>query len=175
MSEMLCDYTDKCIISFLDMYRNTQNNTKELGLINISQNAMKEIAEQFSVIANHYGLKLESCSEEIELEQYGVEHGHCIDCNLFEELLGCNLDLLKDKNQRLECGCAASIDIGMYNTCKNHCLYCYANYSQTTVNKNFEIHDPKSPLIVGQIMNDDIVKDRKVASCKSCQINLFDF
>lgn len=174
MAKALSGYTRKCIISFLDLYKNTQNNTKNLGLLPLEEREMVEIAQHFSEIAQKNGLVLESCSEAIELDKYGIQHGHCIDCNLFEELLGCRLDLDKDKNQRLECGCVASIDIGMYNTCKNHCLYCYANYSQTTVDKNHSAHDPNSPLISGNIMPDDVIKERKVQSCKDCQLNIFD-
>lgn len=174
MARELAGYSRKCIISFLDLYKNTQNNTKNLGLLPLGENEMIEIAQRFSDIAQRNGLILESCSEAIDLDKYGIKHGHCIDCNLFEELLGCRLDLDKDKNQRMECGCVSSIDIGMYNTCRNHCLYCYANYSQTTVDKNFSYHNPNSPLISGDIGPDDVVKIRKVASCKDCQLNIFD-
>lgn len=174
LAEMLSGYTDKCIISFLDLYRNTQNNTKGLGLLEITKHNMIEIAQRFSEIAHRHKMAIESCSEEIDLSQYGIIHGHCIDCNLFEYLLGCPLDLAKDNNQRLECGCIASIDIGMYNTCKNHCLYCYANYSQNAVEKNYCFHNPNSQLISGEITPEDMIYDRKVLSCKKCQLNLFD-
>lgn len=174
MAKALSGYTRKCVISFLDLYKNTQNNTKTLNLHTLDESEMIEIAQRFSEIAQKNHLVMESCSEAIDLDKYGIKHGHCIDCNLFEELLDCRLDLDKDKNQRMECGCVASIDIGMYNTCKNHCLYCYANYSQTTVHKNHISHNPNSPLISGEIGLDDIVKIRKVSSCKDCQLNLFD-
>ena len=65
--------------------------------------------------------------------QFGIEHARCIDERLLGKLLGCSLNVDKDKNQRLECGCVASVDIGMYNTCKNGCRYCYANYSRGVV------------------------------------------
>ncbi len=173
IAKRLSGYTEKCIISFVDLYRNTKNNTKGLGLLPLETAAMYEIAHRLSEIALKYGIKIESCAEKINLEQFGIEHGHCIDCSLFERLLGCRIDLDKDKNQREECGCMASIDIGMYNTCKNGCKYCYANYSANTVAKYFSAHDPSSPLISGTIETGDAVKDRTVKSCKDCQLNLF--
>lgn len=174
IAKRLAGYTHKCVISFVDLYRNTQTNTKNLGLVRLGTKEMFELAERLVDIANQNRLIVESCAEKIDLEQFGIAHGHCIDCNLFEKLLGCKFDLSKDQNQREECGCVASIDIGMYNTCKNGCKYCYANYSNKTVLKNVSVHNPKSPLISGEISLEDIVKDREIKSCKNCQINLFD-
>lgn len=173
IAKRLSGYTEKCIISFVDLYRNTKNNTKDLGLLPLGTTAMYEIAHKMSEIALKYGIKMESCAEKINLEQFGIDHGHCIDCSLFERLLGCRLNLDKDKNQREECGCMASIDIGMYNTCKNGCKYCYANYSANTVAKHYAAHNQTSPLISGVIEDEDVVKDRVVKSCKDCQMNLF--
>lgn len=173
IAKRLSGYTEKCIISFVDLYRNTKSNTKDLGLLPLETTAMYEIAHRMSEIALKYGIKMESCAEKINLDQFGIEHGHCIDCSLFERLLGCRLDLDKDKNQREECGCVASVDIGMYNTCKNGCKYCYANYSANTVAKHYASHNPESSLISGAIGDEDVVKDRVVKSCKDCQLNLF--
>ncbi len=173
IAKRLSGYTEKCIISFVDLYRNTKSNTKDLGLLPLETTAMYEIAHRMSEIALKYGIKMESCAEKINLDQFGIEHGHCIDCSLFERLLGCRLDLVKDKNQREECGCVASVDIGMYNTCKNGCKYCYANYSANTVAKHYASHNPESSLISGAIGDEDVVKDRVVKSCKDCQLNLF--
>ena len=174
IAKRLSGYTKKCVISFVDLYRNTKSNTKDLGLLPLTSSEMFELAERLVEIANKNNLIVESCAEKINLEQFGIAHGHCIDCNLFEQLLGYKLDLEKDKNQREECGCMASIDIGMYNTCQNGCRYCYANYSAKSVANNCGIHDPLSPLISGNIQPDDTVKERIVKSCKRCQLDFFD-
>lgn len=173
LAKRLSGYTKKCVISFVDLYRNTQSNTKNLGLTPMGTKEMHELAKRLVDIANRNNLIVESCAEKINLEQFGIQHGHCIDCNLFEKLLGCKLDLEKDKNQREECGCMASIDIGMYNTCKNGCKYCYANFSSNTVEKNYSNHDPLSPLISGSVDANDTIKDRPIKSCRNCQLKMF--
>lgn len=174
IAKRLSGYTHKCVISFVDLYRNTQSNMKQLDLLSLGNTEMFELVKNFVDIADKYNLIIESCAEKINLEQFGIAHGHCIDCALFEKLLGVRLNLRKDKNQREECGCMESIDIGMYNTCRNGCKYCYANYSSKTVNKNSLAHNPNSPLISGTLMSDDIVRERIIKSCKDCQMKMFE-
>lgn len=172
IASQLSQYTQKCTISFVDYYRNTTNNVKELSPSEFPENKIIELSKMLSDIAHSYNLKMDTCAEAIELQQFGIEHARCIDDRLFEKILGCPLRVDKDKNQRLECGCISSIDIGMYNTCKNGCRYCYANFSDTTVKKNTEKHNPSSPLLFGEVGDDDHVKERVVKSCKDNQIRL---
>ena len=81
----------------------------------------------------------------------------------------------KDKNQREECGCVEGVEIGTYNTCKNGCKYCYANYSQESVVKNCSRYDPKSPILCGILDENDKITVRKVKSLKEQQLSIFDF
>lgn len=174
LSKQLQGYTNKCTISFIDTeYRNVKKNVKFLDLLRLNTDFQRKISRSFSTIAKAFNLTIETCAEKIDLSEYGIKHGHCIDKELFEKLLGCKLNIKKDKSQRSECGCVSSIDIGSYNTCNNRCLYCYANYNQGLAITNFNKHNPSSPLISGNICKNDVVKIREIKSCCISSISLF--
>jgi 2-iminoacetate synthase ThiH len=83
-----------------------------------------------------------------------------IDDNLIDNLFNTNLNIKKDKNQRKECGCVQSVDIGVYNTCSHGCTYCYATFSEKSVEKNKAIHNPNSPMLIGNLedLNNEVLK-----------------
>ncbi|MDR1604386.1 MAG: DUF1848 domain-containing protein [Gracilibacteraceae bacterium] len=175
IAKELCNYTRKVIISFIDEdYRGVKNNIKELALTDFLPTKQVELSSQLAEIARSYGLAIDTCAEKIDLQQYGIGHARCIDDRLIAKSLNCRLNIEKDKTQRLECGCVASIDIGMYNTCKNGCRYCYANFSQNTVDGNFAKHNPNSPLISGEVGDEDKINERSVKVYRDMQVNLFD-
>lgn len=174
LASKLGDYTEKCTVSFMDMYRNTERNVRTLSIVKDTYEMQVELLQRFVEIAKEHGLHIDTCAEVGDFHNIGVEHAHCIDRERIERIGGFKLNVDKDTNQRAECGCVASIDIGAYNTCKNGCLYCYANYSSNTVEKNFGMHNPKSPLLFGEIDSTDVIKERKVKSLINNQMNLFD-
>lgn len=174
LASKLGNYTEKCTVSFMDMYRNTERNVKTLSIVKDTYEMQGELLQRFVEIAKEHGLYIDACAEIGDFHNIGVEHAHCIDRERIERIGGFKLNVDKDTNQRAECGCVASIDIGAYNTCKNGCLYCYANYSSNTVEKNFGMHNPKSPLLFGKIDSTDIIKERKVKSLINNQMHLFD-
>lgn len=174
LAERLSGYTEKCTVSFLDLYRNTARNTKPLNIQHETNEQQIQIMQSFLEIAKEFGLYIDTCAEKLELEKFGIAHAHCIDKSRFEQIGKYKLLVEKDPNQRPECGCIASIDIGSYNTCANKCLYCYANYSYNTVKRNYQIHNPVSPLLFGEVGPEDVIKERKVKSCRECQFTLFD-
>lgn len=174
LATKLCDYTEKCTVSFIDMYRNTEKNTQVLDIARDTTEQRQELMYQFSEIAKQYGLIIDTCSEIDDFSICGIKHACCIDKERFERIGKYKLEVKKDSNQRAECGCIASIDIGAYNTCRNGCLYCYANYNHSQVQQNAGRHDPSSPLLFGEIGPEDVVKDRNVISLKVNQISLFD-
>lgn len=125
---------------------------------------MIELATKMCIIAMRYGMKIQTCAEEIALESVGVVHGKCIDNTLIEDLLGVKLVVSKDPNQRKECGCVQSIDIGEYNTCAHGCKYCYANFKESVVAQKRASHDPNSPLLIGNLELEDKITERKLFS-----------
>ena len=174
LADKLSDYTEKCTVSFIDLYKNAARNMKNLGVVReLNAEEKEELMYSFSNTAKNAGLILDTCSEDIDLSKFGVAHARCIDIKRLERIGNYKLNLGKDKNQRLECGCYASIDIGAYNTCKNGCKYCYANFSENTVHNNYACHDVKSPLLFGKIGDNDTVTERVVKSDKENQLKLF--
>lgn len=167
LAKRLSGVTRRCVISFVDLYKKTVTNTRDLGIREPSSEEINLIASKFAEIAGRYNLELVTCAENIDLHEFGIEHGHCIDPVLIERICGYDIDTRKDKNQRKECGCIESIDIGAYNTCCHGCKYCYANFNNERVRIQSERHIKTSTLITGDLRPDDIVKERKVSSLKS--------
>lgn len=170
LAKRLSPYTQKCTISFLDFYRNTEKNLADLSVQKTTLETLESLAQSLAQIAHSYGLKIDTCAEKIDLQKYGIDHAHCIDGSLFAELLDCPLKTHKDKNQRLECGCIESVDIGAYNTCQNGCRYCYANHNFKTVRTNAQKHHPSSPLLIGEVGPNDKITEKKLGSCMINQL-----
>ncbi len=175
LAQNLSPYTNKCVISFVDLYKKTERNLKGIELLPLTNSDMKEMAINLAAISSSYGFSIETCSEALSLENCNIAHGKCIDDRLIFNIVGTPLTLQKDPHQREICGCVKSIDIGAYNTCKHECFYCYANFSKDTVIKNISQHNSKAPLLFGELGENDKVTDRDMKSYVDKQIRLIDF
>ena len=159
-------YTEKCVISFVDVYAKNKKNMELLAPYEVDTTELLEFSKKIAVIAKDNGMTVGSCAERIDLHECGIEHNCCIDKNLIESIIGCKLKVSKDKNQRQECGCMESVEIGTYNTCKNGCKYCYANYSEESVAKSCSQYNLESPILCGTLDEKDKITERKVKSLK---------
>jgi hypothetical protein len=149
-ADKLRGYTKKAVFSFIDFYKKIEPAVKSRGITDASIMEKKMIASHFAEIARSCGMLIDTCAEDIDLAEYGIAHGCCIDAGLIAAIAGRPLAAVaaKDKNQRPECGCAASVDIGAYHSCPHGCVYCYANYRPDTVKKNSARHDTSAPLLI---------------------------
>ena len=165
MAKALNGYTKKCVISFLDFYPKINNRINHLNIRKISDKEINYLASELVKIAKANDITITTCAEKIDLETLGIENNACIDGNLIEMICGKKLkSVKKDPSQRELCQCIASRDIGTYGTCKNGCIYCYANPDNDEINNNFTKYDPLSPILCDTLKTGDIISDTKVTS-----------
>ena len=173
IAEKLNGYTDKVVISFVDSYAKNQKRMEEIHESGIDMPELASFASEMKRISEANHMDISSCAEKVDLSAYGIDHGSCIDQKLIEKILGCTIGGKKDKNQRVECGCIESIDVGAYDTCPNHCLYCYAIQKPEAVMERRRLYDPKAGLLCGEISEGDRITERKMYSLKEGQYHLF--
>jgi len=174
IASSLNGYCKRVVISFVDLYAKTKKNMKDIQTIDKKQSELIAFSKKLSEIAVSNGMEIETCAELIDLSSCGIKHSSCIDKKLIENIIGCPIKVEKDKNQREECGCVESVEIGAYNTCLNGCKYCYANYSEEKVKASRALYDVHSPILCGKITDEDKITERVVKSIREGQIRLFD-
>lgn len=164
LCEKLVGYTDKCVISFIDLYQRTERNSRHLKIRKPTEAEEDELVKTFYNIAKEHNITIEMCSESRResFEKIGVKAGKCIDSDLIAKITGNHLKYGKDKNQREECGCVQSVDIGEYNTCIHGCTYCYANFNKDMAKKNYELHNKEGELLIGEVPLGAVIKERKI-------------
>lgn len=172
MAQQLEGCTNRCTVSFLDTYRCMIKSSAPLRIEPESQQHYS-LLERFVPIAAQHGITLDTCAEALDASSLNIQPAHCIDRARLERISGYSLSIARDANQRPACGCAASIDIGTYDTCPNGCLYCYANHSSSSVVRNHNAHNPNSALLFGEIGPQDVIYDRPTRSNRSGQISFF--
>jgi len=161
MAHLLKGFTEECVISFLDYYQKISSNLRKLDARAPNEIEVRKIASHYSEVSSSEGMKLKTCSETVDLSEYGISHGSCIDGTLIDTLTGKRIDHPKDRYQRAACRCVESVDIGAYNTCLNRCLYCYASFSEKAIRKNYHSFNPKAPLLCSELQEHDEITVRK--------------
>lgn len=160
LCRLLEGYVSKILISFIDDYKNVRKNEKILNFRKFTENDYKVIGESFSKSAREHGLVVHTCFEDRDLTEYGFVKDECLSVELAYKLTG---KILKEKwkaRKERKCNCVAMVDVGEYNSCKHYCKYCYANFDEKKVKENFKLHNPNSSLLIGELEDGDIIKER---------------
>ena len=161
LCSLLNGYVKRIIVSFLDEYKNVKENRNILKYKTLTDNDYKLISRNFSKIASNNGMTVQTCFEDRNLVEYGLIKGECLSHELAYKLTGKSYKSWTARKER-KCNCVQMVDIGVYNSCKHFCKYCYANYNEKEVINNYKNHNPNSSLLIGELENDDIIKVRRI-------------
>lgn len=125
----LSGYTDQVTVSFVDQYASLLK--KPFRSPNGPER--EELAAYIGKTAPQWGMAPAACCEAADYTAFGIGRASCIDKTRLESLCGAALHLRPDTGQRKGCGCVQSVDVGAYQTCRNGCVYCYANRGRPPV------------------------------------------
>ncbi|MGI5058762.1 DUF1848 domain-containing protein [Treponema pectinovorum] len=171
MCEKLAGYTNRVIISFIDLYAKTAKNFPELKEVSLAD--QKFLAGAFSSIASKFSMSIETCAEANDLSAFGVKAGACVSKNIIEAATGLRLAQTGTQRLRKHCSCIPMRDIASYNCCPHLCKYCYANYDENSVKKNYSKHNPASSFLIGEAQSGDIIHLAEQKSFRDFQQLLF--
>lgn len=137
-------YTDRCYLSFANLYPKVKKNFRKLAnsgweFLDLPEREKIHLAEHIADIATAYGIDVYSCCNNF-LVGNKIKKARCIDADLLARLFGLDIANYKIRPTRSQCGCFESIDIGTYNTCQHSCIYCYASH-RTHAHESEELTD----------------------------------
>lgn len=174
MADYLKDHTEKCMMGFIDHYPHVRASLQEFNIKPLVMEDIEAMAISFKKTADELSMELDTCTVRVDLSHLGIPNGLCVDNQLIERIIGYPIVARKDKNQRDICRCAESIDIGTYESCLNGCIYCYAiKGSYYTAKFNRSKHDKNSPMLIGEVSENAVIKDREMRSLRTDQLSLF--
>lgn len=157
MCKRLYKYIDRCIFSFVEMYKKLEKNMPEIILL--TDNDKLRLAEGLGQIANRYGIFLQTCACKEEYKQFGIHESGCLTLDILGRANNITFKKMRHAGMRENCRCIENRGLGDYETCINGCKYCYANKDHQKALLNYRKHNPESPLLLGEVGPDDIIID----------------
>lgn len=141
---------DEAVISFMQLYRKTERNLNQMAEVHgnpwhdPSAEAKRELGAKLYRIGQKHEIELTVCSQPDLITVQAP--ARCIDTRRLSDVAGRAITV-KTFGNRPGCECAASRDIGDYDTCPHGCVYCYAVRSQSLAVERFRAHDPHAPFL----------------------------
>jgi len=149
MTSALKGLTHRCYFSFAFFYAKVTRRLEQARILarDPQLEEKKALVADMAEVAADCGITLYSCCDDVLVEG-AVQRASCVDGELLAELFPDRPLVRERRPTRDGCGCYASRDIGMYDTCTHGCEYCYANQNQAKVMGRWERHDPEGEMLV---------------------------
>jgi hypothetical protein len=149
--------TGRVIVSFVDYYKKVSTAFRKLereaGIsffdARRDPETLYRVAARIAAAAHDHAMEIFSCAERHDFASVGIQRGKCIDAEYLGRIFGRTIRAPKAGNQRKDCGCDDSRDIGAYGTCLHGCIYCYAGGSRRPAAGAAPRYDPQNPCLTG--------------------------
>lgn len=128
IADRLAGLVDEVVFSAVNLYaksrRNLARHAPELAVQDPPDDDKRALLAELGEIALTRGMRPRLCSQP-DLLSGSLEAARCVDAERLARIGGAPFRA-RSKGNRPGCACAASRDIGAYDSCAHRCLYCYA-------------------------------------------------
>ena len=167
--KQLHNYTDRVVVNFISPYEKVKRHMPNLKLM--SKYEKEACIINLLEICKQYNLKLQTCGNGLQFKDVeGIEVTGCLDEHALN-IMGIYPNK-QTKATQWGCLCYPNTSIGEYNTCLHKCKYCYASADFDKCDKNYEMHDPKSPLLIGWPRGDEKIIEMHPKKLNTNQLKL---
>lgn len=156
MSKRLSPHIDRCIFSFVDMYKKLETNMPEIIILN--NNDKIEIAKNIGSIAKKHNMIIQTCATIEDFKQFGILQSGCMTSKILGNANNITFKKVRHSGNRQGCKCIENRNIGDYDTCPNGCKYCYANKNPQIAQENYKKHNPNDLMILGNLKPTDEIQ-----------------
>ncbi len=154
LARMLRGHVDEAVVSFVEPYRKTRHNLDRLAAAGGPEWRLPDAEEKaalvrdLAAVAGDAGMALTLCTQPALAECVAdiAAPARCIDAVRLGDVAGRPI-AAPAKGNRPGCLCAASRDIGAYDTCPHGCAYCYAVTDRSRAKAAYAAHDDGSEML----------------------------
>lgn len=154
LANLLRGHVDEAVLSFVEPYRKTRRNMDRLERQTGLDWRLPEPGEKaalvrdLAAIAGDAGMALTLCTQPAlaELVASIAAPARCIDAGRLGDVAGRPV-AAPVRGNRPGCLCAASRDIGAYDTCPHGCAYCYAVADRDRAKAAYAAHEDAAAML----------------------------
>lgn len=88
MAFALHDYTEKCMLGFIDHYPHVRASLREFHIKPLIKEDIDSMVISFKKVADECSMELDTCTTKVDLSHLGISGGVCVDNRLIERIIG---------------------------------------------------------------------------------------